>query len=233
MAISNLNSFILSSKGSPKLIHESKVIEDRNSTFVASLYRASSQKQAQSAIDHVKHVVHASNKASHEMAAWRFMTLKSGKDGLGGPEDFELRSGSADDGERYGGSKILNIMQKEGVIDAVVIVSRWFGGTMLGPIRFTHIEDCAREVCRDFKSMEEAVEAVDLLKALDEELKSLRASFANKSGTGQESPSRMQDYETLLKSKDIAKIRRLIVAREKSVSTLRDRISSLDTPQKE
>jgi len=53
------------------------------------------------------------------------MVLKRGQTGLCGPEDFELQTGSDDDGEKWGGGKILKVMQSEGVIDAVVIVSRW------------------------------------------------------------------------------------------------------------
>lgn len=54
------------------------------------------------------------------------MVLKSGRDGLGGPEDFEVQSGSDDDGEQYGGGKILRSMVSEGIIDAVVVCSRWY-----------------------------------------------------------------------------------------------------------
>jgi hypothetical protein len=53
------------------------------------------------------------------------MVLKKGKTGLHGPDDFEIQEGSEDDGERWGGDKILKAMQSEGVIDAVVVVSRW------------------------------------------------------------------------------------------------------------
>lgn len=51
--------------------------------------------------------------------------LKKGKNGLGGPDDFEVRSGREDDGEQYGGVRILKGMESEATLDAVVIVSRW------------------------------------------------------------------------------------------------------------
>lgn len=53
------------------------------------------------------------------------MVLKAGKTGLGGEGDFQVISGSDDDGERWGGEKILKVMKASGVIDAVVVVSRW------------------------------------------------------------------------------------------------------------
>ena len=54
------------------------------------------------------------------------MVLKKGQTGLKGPEDFELLQGSKDDGENWAGGKVLKVMQNLAIIDAVVIVSRWF-----------------------------------------------------------------------------------------------------------
>ena len=33
--------------------------------------------------------------------------------------------GNDDDGEKYGSGKIAKVLQTEGIIDAVVVVSRW------------------------------------------------------------------------------------------------------------
>ncbi|KZT51593.1 hypothetical protein CALCODRAFT_419606, partial [Calocera cornea HHB12733] len=106
--------------------------------------------------------------------AWRTLSLKPGRTGLAGPDDFRVESASKDDGEQWGGKRILGIMEKEGVSDALVVVSRWYGGVLLGPVRFTHIEDCAREVCQFFKSYEEVEELIARLTALDDELAALR-----------------------------------------------------------
>jgi putative IMPACT (imprinted ancient) family translation regulator len=107
------------------MIATSQEIRDRGSTFVANVYRASTPQASRTAINHLKHVVHGPKRATHEIAAWRCMVLKKDQTGLRGPEDFELKTGSDDDGEKWGGEKILKVMQSEGVIDAVVIVSRW------------------------------------------------------------------------------------------------------------
>ena len=53
------------------------------------------------------------------------MVLKPGSTGLCGPDDFELKHGYDDDGEKWAGDKVLKVMQDLAVIDAVVIVSRW------------------------------------------------------------------------------------------------------------
>lgn len=51
--------------------------------------------------------------------------LKAERTGLDGPDDFVMETGFQDDGEQWGGSKILKVLQAQSVIDAVVIVSRW------------------------------------------------------------------------------------------------------------
>ena len=123
--MSNLDSFLQLSRPPPNAVSVSQEIHDRNSVFVATLFRASDEDDALRAVNYLRNVTHGSKRASHEIYAWRCMVLKHGKSGLGGPDDFEVRSGNEDDGEKYGGGKVLKVMQAEGIIDAVVIVSRW------------------------------------------------------------------------------------------------------------
>ena len=123
--MSSLESFISSSKPFPQPVCTSEEVHDRNSVFVATIFRANTEEAARKAVNHLRNVIHASKRATHEMFAWRCMVLKTGKTGLGGPEDFELKSGNEDDGEKYGSGKILKVMEAEGIIDAVVVVSRW------------------------------------------------------------------------------------------------------------
>jgi putative IMPACT (imprinted ancient) family translation regulator len=125
-ASTTLDSFILSSRPQPKPLAISQEITDRGSIFIANLYHISSPTEARSGINHLKHIIHRDNPASHEIAAWRCMVLKKGRTGLGGPDDFELSAGSVDDGERWAGEKVLKTMEMHAVIDAVVVVSRWW-----------------------------------------------------------------------------------------------------------
>jgi putative IMPACT (imprinted ancient) family translation regulator len=120
-----MDAFVSSNRPKPTLLFESAEIEDRDSIFVAAIYPSASPEEAKNAIRHHKNIVHGPKKAAHEMAAWRYMVLKSGKSGLDGPGDFEVKGNSEDDGEKYGGNRILKVMQNHGIIDAVVIVSRW------------------------------------------------------------------------------------------------------------
>ena len=122
--MSNLDTFVQSSRPTPAVVATSQEIRDRGSIFVASVYRATSGEDAKAAVRYHKDVVHA-GKEVYEISAWRCMVLKSGRTGLGGPDDFELRTGFDDGGEQWAGSKVLKVMQAEGIIDAVVIVSRW------------------------------------------------------------------------------------------------------------
>lgn len=123
---SNLDSFIRTSRPPPDALATSQEIRDRGSIFVATIYQATSLDEVRTRIHHVKHILHGSKPATHEIAAWRFMGVKVGCSGLGGPNDFELNTGSADDGENWAGGQVLKTMQLHAVIDAVVIVSRWW-----------------------------------------------------------------------------------------------------------
>ena len=102
----------------------SQEVRDRKSAFVAYIVPATDVSQVRNAVAHIRRT-HASRPPAHEVAAWRFMTLKSGMTGLGGEDDFEVVSAYDDDGEKWAGGRVLNIMKQAGVMDAVVVVSRW------------------------------------------------------------------------------------------------------------
>lgn len=249
--MSNLHSYLQSTKPFPQPVCTSQEIRDRGSTFIANIYRATNADEARKAVAHLRNVTHGSHRASHEMYAWRCMVLKSGRTGLGGPDDFKVDSGCEDDGEKYGGGKILKIMQSEGIIDAVLVVSRWyvtivfersvaliyllifcvilllprFGGEMLGPARFSHIETCAREVSRAFRVQDEVEECVATLTNLDDILASLRAELANltevKGAAHEKSARKKHDYADLQKTLNLSKAKRLVAARENAIKSVK------------
>lgn len=49
-----------------------------------------------------------------------------------------------DDGEAGAGMVILRMLEREGVRDEIVVVTRWFGGKHLGGDRFRHVQDAVR-----------------------------------------------------------------------------------------
>ena len=72
-------------------------------------------------------------KATHNMFAYRF-TSKG-----------VVVSDNDDDGEKGSGSKLAALLEMCRVDDVLVVVSRWFGGVLLGPARFKYIASVARE----------------------------------------------------------------------------------------
>ncbi|KAG1739128.1 ribosomal protein S5 domain 2-type protein [Suillus paluster] len=246
--MSNLDSYVKVERPAPECLGTSQEIRDRGSAFVGSVYRARTPEEAKAAISHHRNVVHAGKKA-YEISAWRCMTLKHGKTGLGGPDDFEVITGYDDDGEQWAGSKVSKVMQHEGVLDAVVIVSRWFGGTLLGPARFAHIETCASEVCRTFKRVEEMEDCTSTLTRLDNILGSLRqelrnltqnAELATPGGISTRTASdeidsaegrrsRQPNYTAMQRDLDIAKAKRLIGARESAIKSVKSLLSKKRT----
>ncbi|XP_055274743.1 protein IMPACT-like [Moschus berezovskii] len=51
-----------------------------------------------------------------------------------------------DDGETAAGGRLLHLMEILNVRNVMVVVSRWYGGILLGPDRFKHIDKCARNI---------------------------------------------------------------------------------------
>lgn len=87
----SLDTFINRSRPIPKPVCTSRSIQDRGSVFLATLFHVTSPTEAMAATKYLKNVIHNDKPADHEMMAYRVMTLKSGKSGLDGPNDFELQ----------------------------------------------------------------------------------------------------------------------------------------------
>ena len=49
-----------------------------------------------------------------------------------------------DDGEAGAGMVILRMLEREGLRDHLVVVTRWFGGKHLGGDRFRHVQEAVR-----------------------------------------------------------------------------------------
>lgn len=49
-----------------------------------------------------------------------------------------------DDGEAGAGAVILRMLEREGLRDVIVVVTRWYGGVQLGGDRFAHVVTCVR-----------------------------------------------------------------------------------------
>ena len=117
--MSNLDGFITHKLPFPEPLATSAEIKDRQFTFLAYVFRASTPEQARRAHSHVRSVMHAKQPASHEIMAWRCMVLKESRTGLRGDDDFKIEEGSEDDGEQRAGGHISRVMRSEAIMDAV------------------------------------------------------------------------------------------------------------------
>ncbi|KPM44053.1 hypothetical protein AK830_g2559 [Neonectria ditissima] len=112
----------------------SEVITDSRSSFVAHVARVSSPAQAR---HHVQALLASDRRirsATHNMTAWR----------IRGPGSASFQD-CDDDGEAAAGGRLLHLMQLMDVWDAMVVVTRWYGGVKLGPRRFAVINAAARD----------------------------------------------------------------------------------------
>lgn len=162
-------------------VFRSSPIEDRDSTFVGYFSPTLKPKDIQSR-DEI-------NSASHKILGWR---RESNQQSITKAKQYT--TGHDDDGEKYGGSKVEKVLINMGVTGSCV-VARWYGGTMLGPVRFTHMEESARAAVRAWqdhvagertkkrKVEEEAQEKDKLVKVLaarDQSIVVLRALATEK-----------------------------------------------------
>lgn len=84
--------------------------------------------------------------ASHRIAAWR----KPSRQKSLTPSRPLFDTGHDDDGESWAGGRLARVLNDTQVAGTVV-VARWYGGQNIGPIRFTHIENCAKEAIWKWK----------------------------------------------------------------------------------
>ncbi|PHH82805.1 hypothetical protein CDD82_4784 [Ophiocordyceps australis] len=111
----------------------SEPIVENKSTFVARVATVSSAGQAARCISRLVGSERRLRDATHNMSAWRVR------------EAGVVCQDCDDDGETAAGARLLHLMHLMGVWDAVVVVSRWYGGVKLGPRRFALINTAARD----------------------------------------------------------------------------------------
>ncbi|KAH7152211.1 ribosomal protein S5 domain 2-type protein [Dactylonectria estremocensis] len=112
----------------------SELVVDSKSTFVAHVARVTSPAQARHHVSSLLASDRRFRSATHNMTAWR----------IRGPGGASFQD-CDDDGEAAAGGRLLHLMQLMDVWDAMVVVSRWYGGVKLGPRRFAVINAAARD----------------------------------------------------------------------------------------
>ena len=109
-------------------------ITEKKSVFIARVAPVVSPVQAKSFLAHFLATDKKAARATHNITAWR----------IHGPNETSFQD-CDDDGETAAGGRILHLMQLMDVWDVMVVVTRWYGGVLLGPDRFRIINTAARE----------------------------------------------------------------------------------------
>ncbi|KAB2576062.1 Protein IMPACT, partial [Lasiodiplodia theobromae] len=141
-------------------IYRSAPLTDRRSTFLA-FFAPGTALSARALQAHPDF-----RSATHRIAAWRrpsaqrkLSLLPANKSsfsstnnrGSGAESNSVVESGHDDDGESHAGKRLARVLEAMGVDAGAVVVARWYGGVMLGPARFAHIENVAREAVREWR----------------------------------------------------------------------------------
>ena len=94
-------------------------ITEKKSKFISNIIKVNSRQNAEDEINKIKKIYHD---ARHNCVAYRVI------------EDDMIIEKSSDDGEPSGtaGGPMLNILQKNNLCNVAVIVTRYFGGILLG-----------------------------------------------------------------------------------------------------
>lgn len=123
-------------------ITSEKTLIDRKSVFQAHCCIVSSSEMVKQAVEQLIMNNSKIQRATHNMFAYRFSTLQ--KDGR-----EILVHDNEDDGEDGAGSRLAQLLESRKEDGVLVLVSRWYGGVHLGPKRFAHIVNVARDLLND------------------------------------------------------------------------------------
>ena len=115
-------------------IQSSETISLKKSTFQGHACVVNTLSEVKAVLKTLKQNKKVSQ-ATHNIVAYR----------LAGVNETSFIQDYADDGEINAGGRVLHLLQIMGVKNVVVVVSRWYGGILLGPDRFRLINNVARE----------------------------------------------------------------------------------------
>lgn len=100
------------------------IVVERRSGFQAAVAQVLSREDVEAALAEVLSDPRVA-RATHNCVAWR-VRLPSGA----------LAADNDDDGEEKMGARLAQLLEDMGADNVVLVVSRWFGGVLLGPSRF-------------------------------------------------------------------------------------------------
>lgn len=222
----------------PPIYHSKSAIEDRSSTFRAAfiplLSSQSSKPSGPTAARQLQALPDFAD-ATHRVVAWRCRGSQKTISGVG-----LLDLGHDDDGETYGGKTLERLLDRER-IEGAVCVARWYGGVMLGRVRFDWIQDAARDAIAVWKDKTEGAkrrklaaeeeasqkrELEETLKERDQSIRVLRKMLTDKSGSNltETSSLKIPIYSSL--QTDV--LRKLERARDSTIAVLLKKIDEAE-----
>ncbi|KAI4598307.1 hypothetical protein KJ359_003191 [Pestalotiopsis sp. 9143b] len=110
----------------------------KGSTFIVRATKITQISQRQTTMQALFSAIPNLQTASHN--AWAYRVKKPDMFG-----SFTIKEGSEDDGESGCGNFLLKIMRESDTIDTIVVMTRWYGGIMLGPDRWRIMQNCLKE----------------------------------------------------------------------------------------
>lgn len=125
----------------PEITHGESVV-DRKSVFqghCAVVQRVVHVDQLLSKLKENKKI----ENAFHNM--WAYRIDKSDPTARRAGKSASIIQDCDDDGEQAAGGRLLTLLQILNVVNVMVVVTRWYGGIQLGPARFKHINNAARD----------------------------------------------------------------------------------------
>lgn len=126
--------------------NESDIITDRKSRFQARHTELSDPDEVPAIVEEfiAQHKSIAKNASHPHILAWR----TGQKSACNRNEYCNVQQGFKDNGEKGAGAKLLEHLVKQDVMNKLVIVTRWYGGSPIGSLRFRHISNCAFDSLR-------------------------------------------------------------------------------------
>lgn len=116
----------------PEILH-GEPFTDRKSTFQAHLAHVVTSDQVKQVLEELKKNRKVNN-ATHNVMAYRIFCENRNS----------FLQDCEEDGEAAAGSRLLHLLQILNIKNIIIIVTRWYGGILLGPDRFKHYNNCAR-----------------------------------------------------------------------------------------
>lgn len=142
------------------------LLQDRKSTFQAHLAEIHHVDQVADALKSLfwdqPAISNKVRRATHNMWAYRIVVSSSESPSNKNKQKYSantttiVQQDHSDDGEDGAGKKLAHLLEIRKESNLLVVVSRWYGGIHLGPKRFVHISNVARDLLDRYHEQQKA-----------------------------------------------------------------------------